>query len=233
MRAPILEEFMEDARMLEALQQDDKKHKATFRKTLEIDYLNKAGVNWDRLLFMVDDEHKKQIDAVKTQDNFDKLYKKFYDLSCLALVIMGDMRHCCAILDYHIEKITYSNYICPCCGKAIGDDDLDKIRIDYDDHKLLENFYCEFYEQCQKHLARLKKIGREQKFDLCSWQKDIESLGARQRVEELEGESTRVSETFKDRDDRKAAENQRTAVEIAREFIKRKRAEGFKFAGEE
>jgi len=234
MRPPLIEEFMEDARMLWAIQQDEKKHKATFRQKLRLDLNHKADADWHKLQFMLDDDYKNQIAAVKTQEEYDALYQSIYDVSCLALVISNDMRRYCDILDYHLAKIKYADYVCPCCGREVTLEDTDKLRIDYDDHKLLEDFYNEFYKNRHKDLERLRKLGEQNHFNLCSWQKSLkQTLGALARVEEVEGEPSEVSQVLKERQANAEKEGKRSAVELAQEFIRRKRAEGFKFAGEE
>ena len=234
MRPPLIEEFMEDARMLWAIQQDEKKHKATFRQKLRLDLNHKAGGDWRRLQFVLDDAYKKQIDDVKTQEDYDALFLNIYDVACLASVISKDMCYYCEILDYHLEKIRVSDYICPCCGREVTLEDTDKLRIDYDDHKLLEDFYNEFYENRHKDLERLRKLGEQNHFDLCHWQKGLnQTIGSVARVEDIEGEPTEVSQLRKEQQAQAEKERKRSAVELAQEFIRRKRAEGFKFAGEE
>lgn len=234
MRPPLIEEFMEDARMLAAIQQDEKKHKAAFRDQIRFVLNTKAGADWNRLQFVLDDSYKKQIGAVKTQEDYDALFRKIYDVACLSSVISDDMRYYCNALEYHLEKIRVSDYICPCCGREVTLEDTDKLRIDYDDHKLLGDFYREFYESRHKDLARLRKLGEQNHFDLRNWQKDLkQAAGSLARVEDIEGETSEVSQVMAERQANAETEGKRSAVELAQEFIRRKRAEGFKFAGEE
>ena len=234
MRPPRIEEFMEDARMLAAIQQDEKKHKATFRQKIEYIEINKVGGDWHKLQFRLSDDYSNKIAAVKTQEEYDALFLDIYDVACLSSVIADDMRHSCAILDYHLDQIKYADYVCPCCGREVTLEDTDKLLIDYDDRKFLEDFYNEFYKNRHKDLERLRKLGAQKHFDLCNWQKDLkQAAGSSARVEDIEGETSEVSQVMAERQANAEKERKRSAVEMAREWIGRKRAEGFKFAGEE
>lgn len=234
MRKPMLEEFMEEAEILWAIQQDEKKHKGTFRDKIRFVLNTKAGADWNRLQFVLDDGYKAQISAVKTQEDYDELFKNLYDVACLAFVISNDMCYYCEILDYHLEKIRVSDYICPCCGRKVTLEDTDKLHIDYDDHKLLECFYREFCDNRHKDLERLRKRGTEKHFDLLNWQKGLkQTFGALARVEEIEGEPSEVRQVTEKQRLKAEKERKRTQVEMAREWIRKKRAEGMKFAGEE
>lgn len=220
--------------MLWAIQQDEKRHKATFRQKIEYVEINKVGGDWHKLQFSLSDDYRNKIAAVKTQEEYDALFLNIYDVACLASVISKDMCYYCEILDYHLEKIRVSDYICPCCGREVTLEDTDKLLIDYDDRKFLEDFYNEFYKNRHKDLERLRQLGAQKHFDLCNWQKGLkQTIGALARVEEIEGETSAVSQVMAERQANAEKERKRSAIEMAREWIGRKRAAGFKFYGEE
>lgn len=230
---PPMEEFWEETRILAAIQHDEIDHKKLFRGKLEDTEFKKAGGDWDRLLYNLDKHYKALIAKVKTQDAYNKLFKNLVDVGCIAFVISGDMHCYCEILAAHIERIIFSDCVCPCCGKEFDLDVVDRLQADSDKHKNLEWFYGEFYKRRRKDMDRMKKVARENQLDVHSWQAGVQGFGSRGRVEELEGKSLQVIETIRDLRAKQEKEIKRSAVELALKRNAERRAAGFKFYGEE
>ena len=225
-RMSLLEEFIGAAKIFEALNHDLNRHTDWFRKQIESEIVNH---NFDgdlrAALIGIKAGYKKKIDAVETQAEYDELFLNLFDVSCFANVIAGNMRLYSKQLENHIERMTQSgSQICPCCGKALSDEFLDRQRQDCDEHEELERFYNKFFEHRETERERLRKIGISKKFDLTSWGKDLKSYGSQARVEEIEGEPCEVDKVLKELMPREKA-----AGERAREWVAAKKAAGFQF----
>lgn len=222
----LLEEFVGAAKIFEALNSDIRRHTDEFRKQIESEICNhNFGGNLRSTLIGIAAGYKKKIDAVKTQAEYDELFLNLYTVSCLANVIVGNMHFYRSQLEYHLERMTQTGYpICPCCGKELSDEFLDSQRQDCDEHEELERFYKVFFKCREIERERLKKIGRENGFNLASWDKDLKSRGSQGRVEEIEGEPCKIDKVLKEQESREKTTGERT-----REWIAAKKAAGFQF----
>jgi len=218
---PGLAEFLEDARILTAIQNDFGKHKRAFRMKLEMDINHYAGGDWKQLLDLINDSYQKHINAVKTQDEYDALYQNTYDIACIARVISGDMLAYCGIAEYYIEQIKFTDVVCPCCGKELDTDVIDHLQKDLNLHRSLEWFYSKCCGQRLKDCIALKQLAAEKDFDSQNWQKNLkQAIGARARVEDIEGEPSEVGQVLDDLRAKAAEEEKQAALETVKAWFK-------------
>ncbi len=211
---PFIEELLEKAHLQAAIKEDAAKHKRATRMIIESDYINHmAGGNWHKLLEMFSVGSQKRMTEIENQEQYDVIFKDFYDLCCIANTFIDDMRIYCKLVDDRIKEIITCEFVCPCCGREINDEFVDNLRRDRDYREDLVNFYTDFRELLYLKLKALRQLAKEKKYDQRNWQKDLKpTMGSRARVEEIEGE--------------------KTAVQKALEKNAARRKAGFKFWGE-
>lgn len=222
-----LEEFLEDAHILTAIEKDNGRHIRELRMSLEPDINRVAGGDWAFMLDKIFNYQHKKINAVKNQQEYNDLYKELYDAGCLAIVISGNLRLRCEIIRHRIEQITYDTQfsVCPCCGKEIDEDFINGLREDANNSQQLIFFYEGLYKGCMDAREKMKQLATKMGFNLYTWQKEFcKVIGALARVETIEGKPSEVQQVKKQQ--AKLAESYKgcSMESVAREWLARKRA---------
>lgn len=218
---PTFAEFLENARLLSAINNDFAKHKRALRMHLESFANQYADGDLGKFFDIADKIYAHKISDVTTQEEYDALFNGLYDEACIASVIATDIRTYCAIVEYYIDQIKYhESVICPCCGREMDEEVLNTWQADLDEHRHLEFFYNEFYKARRKNLATMRQLAENKKFDPLNWQKDLkQTLGTLARVEEIEDEPSEVSQVLDDLRAKAAEEEKRVAIQAAEEWL--------------
>ncbi|MBQ9486813.1 MAG: hypothetical protein IJU91_03290 [Selenomonadaceae bacterium] len=214
-----MEEFYEDANILAAISSDLNNYEIFFRNALE-SFINHCFFgDCQKCLMATDEVCKRKIQAVKTQKDYDALFKQLYDNACITMVISNELRRYCGTVERRIESAKHNYEICPCCGKVIDEEAIKNWQTDLNERKSLEEFYSQFCDICHKHLGQLRKFGAKNNFDLQSWQEGLnQTIGSVARVEDIVGKPSELNQIL-EKKEVQAKEEQRIAVEMAKNWL--------------
>lgn len=219
-KKPNFAEFLEDARIISAIQNDFGKHTQAFRASLETMINHDADGDLIKFAEVANKIFAQKISEVTTQEEYDVLFNAIYDEACLAMVISTDIRTYCTTIEYWVEQVKYHDVLCPCCGRPITGDVTNTWKTSLDEHRRLENFYTDFFKARHKDLETMRQLAQKKKFDPLNWQKDLpQAIGALARVEYIEGEPSEVSQVLDDWRAKAAEEETRVAVKAAEEWL--------------
>ena len=230
--APIVQEFDAMRDLRNTLKVDDKHYKNNFRLMLEQLNNQQENDDFEAVLLQSDTLYKNLIDSVKTQDDYNDAYKKVFDVKAVAFILQFDMKTYAEMTEYYIKRIEQSNFFCPICGKELGDEYVDSLRQDADEHRKLEWFYGEYCQRRMKDCKRLRDIAQKKNFDILAWQigiADGKPISMRQYISSKDNYHSEFEEIQRNRFEEIEKTEKRTAEEMALEWLRQKKAAGFKF----
>lgn len=182
-----LQESMADFEHRQKLRADGGKYIGLFRYQLESAIDNIGGGSWEKLLDTLDEGYRKRIYEIKNQEDFDFVYRQIFDVEDTASIVADNQLQLKGNIEYQISQIEFTNFFCPCCGKELDDEFVDKLRHEVDNCERLAWFYDSFKTRRKADREKLKKIAEEKEFSLDSWcpmYLKLHPTSRHQRVEE-------------------------------------------------
>ena len=231
---PILSEFDLMQEIRNALIADDEHFKENFRLKLESANNHQPTDDFKTVLHQSDIAYQILIDGVRTQEDYNDVYRKVFDVKAVAFVLQFDMKAYINITEKYITQIEKSQHFCPICGEEIKKEYVDGLKKEVAERRTLEWFYGEYCQRRMKDSKRLVDIATKNGFDKFAWQKIYQNppTNVRQYVSSQDNYDSKFEKIKKNHQKQSEETERRTTNEMASEWIVKKQAAGFKFGGE-
>ena len=232
---PILHEFYLMQEIRNALKIDDTHYIENFRLNLESANNRQPSDDFKAVLHLSDVAYNNLIDGIKTQKDYNDVYKQVYDEKAVAFILQFDMKTYADMTEYYITQIKRSNFFCPICGEEIKEEYVDTLRKETDYRRKLEWFYGEYCQHRMQDSKRLVDIAQKRGFDPLDWQIGMPDrpMSMRQYVSSRDNYQSELEKVKKNIFEESANMEKITTEEMTLEWLKKKKAAGFKFGKSE